>query len=415
LEPLKGQYNMTYLKLIKGVVDNLGAKGIFTILDPHQDVFNRKFCGEGVPDWAVFNQAITPQFPFPFAAPYPVDSHGYPNLTDCYKINWAEYYFSAQVSEAFQNLYDDVNGIQKSFANFLKIVASQFNMTDSVLGYELMNEPWAGDIYRHPTLILPEEADRRNLEPMYRNLHAVIRQVDDNHILFFENTVNDIQGINGFSAGPGGKSYNNRQAYSYHVYCYPDDPEGNPRNIVECDAIDDFLYATDMDNLKRLGCGGMLTEFGAMANATVAIESLTAMTSIADANLQSWCYWQFKFFNDITTQGPGESFYIGDSLETTKVKALSRTYAQAVAGIPSEMFFDSTTSYFKLVFQQDTTIAAPTVIFLNQQFYYPNGFTVTITPSSAANWQQVEKNYIQVLSLPETTNRQTVQVVILAK
>jgi hypothetical protein len=42
---------------------------------------------------------------------------------------------------------------------------------------------------------------------------------------------------------------------------------------------------------------------------------------------------QFKIFNDITTQGPGESFYIGDSLETTKVKTLSRTYAQAVAGV----------------------------------------------------------------------------------
>jgi hypothetical protein len=58
-------------------------------------------------------------------------------------------------------------------------------------------------------------------------LHSVIRQVDDNHIIFFENTINDIQGINGFSAGPGGKSYNNRQAFSYHVYCYPRDPVKN--------------------------------------------------------------------------------------------------------------------------------------------------------------------------------------------
>lgn len=27
--------------------------GIYTLLDMHQDVFSGKFCGEGVPDWAV--------------------------------------------------------------------------------------------------------------------------------------------------------------------------------------------------------------------------------------------------------------------------------------------------------------------------------------------------------------------------
>jgi hypothetical protein len=26
-----------------------------------------------------------------------------------------------------------------------------------VLGYELINEPWAGDIYRHPDQLLPGE------------------------------------------------------------------------------------------------------------------------------------------------------------------------------------------------------------------------------------------------------------------
>jgi hypothetical protein len=53
-------------------------------------------------------------------------------------------------------------------------------------------------------------------------------------------------------------------------------------------------------------------------------------------------------------QGPAESFYDGDQLEMHKVKALSRTYAQAVSGQPVEMFFDSETTQFQLIFIANT-------------------------------------------------------------
>ena len=31
-----------------------GQYGIYSLLDCHQDVLSEKFCGEGVPDWAVY-------------------------------------------------------------------------------------------------------------------------------------------------------------------------------------------------------------------------------------------------------------------------------------------------------------------------------------------------------------------------
>jgi len=309
---------------------------------------------------------------------------------------FAEYYLSQQVGNAFQNFYDNTTGSQNHFVGFWQQVAGYFKNTDTVLGYELINEPWAGDIFRYPSLLLPKEADRRNLAPLYKKLHQNIRPIDDQHILFFEQALTDIIGTNGFDEGPGGPTYNDRQVYSYHLYCAPVDQNGNPRNIIECDAIDDLSFVTDMLNLKRIGCGGMLTEFGAMANATVSIESISALTSVADANLQSWSYWQFKLFNDLTTAGPGESFYENGELEKNKVKALSRTYAQAIAGIPSLMSFEPSDSSFRLVYLIDPTAKAPTEIYLNEEYYYPNGFTVTITPSNAAVWKQVAKNHIEV-------------------
>lgn len=51
---------------------------------------------------------------------------------------------------------------------------------------------------------------------------------------------------------------------------------------------------------------------------------------------KGWSYWQFKKFQDITTAtspATTESFYTEDGeLEINKVRALSRSYAQAIAG-----------------------------------------------------------------------------------
>jgi hypothetical protein len=73
------------------------------------------------------------------------------------------------------------------------------------------------------------------------------------------------------------------------------------------------------------------------------------------------------------------------------VKALSRTYAQAIAGvlfqisnsniqIPMEMVFNPDNSYFKLIYIINKKSGGPTEIYLNEALYYSNGFTVEIVP-----------------------------------
>ena len=42
-------YDMEYLDKVEEIINNLGEKGIYTMIDAHQDVFSRNFCGEGVP------------------------------------------------------------------------------------------------------------------------------------------------------------------------------------------------------------------------------------------------------------------------------------------------------------------------------------------------------------------------------
>ena len=61
------------------------------------------------------------------------------------------------------------------------------------------------------------------------------------------------------------------------------------------------------------------------------------------SGLQSWAYWSFKSFNDITTSGDpnAEGFFHADgSLQADKIQALVRPYSPAVAGVPVKLAFD---------------------------------------------------------------------------
>ena len=47
-------------------------------------------------------------------------------------------------------MYDNEAGIRDRMGLFWTRVAQRFAGNPYILGYELINEPWAGDIYGHP-------------------------------------------------------------------------------------------------------------------------------------------------------------------------------------------------------------------------------------------------------------------------
>lgn len=44
---MRGDYNRGYLDNIEVIVKALAAEDIFVVLDFHQDLLHRKYCGEG--------------------------------------------------------------------------------------------------------------------------------------------------------------------------------------------------------------------------------------------------------------------------------------------------------------------------------------------------------------------------------
>lgn len=92
---------------------------------------------------------------------------------------------------------------------------------------------------------------------------------------------------------------------------------------------------------------------------------------------RSWTYWQFKYFDDITTAaspGTTESFYdVHGNLQENKVKALARPYAYAICGRPVQEKFHGGIYYLSWVADRDC-FNKNTEIFLSTAFHFPIGY-----------------------------------------
>ena len=136
-----------------------------------QDVLTEVAEYAGIPAW--LSGKFRPpahRYPWPMA-----DTTGF--------STWACGYFTQEISNAFHQLYTEH---QAEFAEIWRQVALRFRGQPAVLGYELLNEPWTGDLYLDASLLLPGNAGFHLLEPFFNAASEAIRTVDDETIIFWE-------------------------------------------------------------------------------------------------------------------------------------------------------------------------------------------------------------------------------------
>ena len=112
-------YDQDYLNEIETLIDRLAQKGIYTIVDSHQDMFSRRICGEGVPtfyfpDWDSLDHECPwslgglSSWLMGFCKPFeewniPVDSEtGYPIPEECGKRSFIRLYAAPEVASVFE-------------------------------------------------------------------------------------------------------------------------------------------------------------------------------------------------------------------------------------------------------------------------------------------------------------------------
>ena len=207
-------------------------------------------------------------------------------------------------------------------------------------------------------------SDRKTLLPLYNTILPAIRAADPNGIVFFEPVVmneykEDGTGqLSDFPAGGIGSPQEapTKQSFAYHLYCAPSNDTNRVGWKVLCDFVVGAGWRAVRGNLKRLGLAGFMTEFGAVGQDTPSLAAVTKVLDSADAALQSWAYWTYKSYDDITTQNRFTETFFTESgdLQMDKLRALSRPYAQMVAGIPRTMVWDRKAGTFVLTYTTET-------------------------------------------------------------
>ena len=128
-----------------------------------------------MPIWAI-PEEIYKDFPRPLSVKkFEFDANGYPHWQDCGKHAWAEYYFSDSVAKGFGSLWTNRHGLRDLFVKYWMKVAETFKGDEFVIAYELINEPWAGDQYINPLVMVPGLSEVIDMQHAYDIISAKIR------------------------------------------------------------------------------------------------------------------------------------------------------------------------------------------------------------------------------------------------
>ncbi len=386
LEPEPGVYNETYLKEIDQRIQWAADNGLFVVLDMHQDLFSVKYA-DGAPEWATLDEGK-------------VHTKG---------DVWSDaYLMSEAVQTAFDNFWDnkvapDGIGVQDHYASMWKHIAKRYANNPTVIGYDIMNEPFAGSsalqampamltaygelVYATTGKILSEEEllsiwgnvnkrtealkalstresyshvidalegvnaefEKNHLQPMYQKVANAIREVDTTHVLFLEHSYFSNMGVKSSIERVGLKdgSMDKLVAYAPHGYDMVTDTEEASSSSSE---RVEFIYDRIKQKGQQLKMPVWLGEWGAYYSHGEGIVSVARnAVHLIESNLFGNAYWSYD---------PGT-----EKLAYFK-KALLRPYPAYTCGELLNYQYNHESGQLLVDWDEATSTKASTVIFV---------------------------------------------------
>lgn len=362
LEPEPGVYDEAYLDALAERVRWLSDAGVYVVLDMHQDIYGPAVGGNGAPPWATRTDGI-PSLPIPGP--------------------WLLQYLQPRVNRAFDHFWFDAD-LRGHYVAAWAHVAARFASTPNVLGYDLMNEPWAGTQQRY--------FEAGHLAQMYRDVIGGIREVDTDKWIWLEpRSVGVNQGLpSDLPRIDDPREGDDRIVYFPHLYT----PEIDITGRYDGDTSFFDLWATSRTReIARFDQPMLIGEFGLGWSMPGAQAWLREALKVADQTSSGWAYWSYE-----VDSGPDSwGLLTPAGEETPQVNELTRTYARAVAGHPESMSTDPETNVYTITFTE-TGVSAPTEIFVPAERHYPGGFEVKSSDPDGS-WTQSWDPARQILSV----------------
>jgi len=384
----------------------------------HQDLYSEQFCGEGMPEWTVepsgsFMHYPQPARPFPFQPRDKDPATGLPTRQACASIAgsdglaFAELYFAEDVSYAFQQLYQNATLVQAWSDAWVHVVQSfaSANLSNALLGVELLNEPFAGDIIHNPSLLNPGIADTQNLAPVYDALAAQIHQQSPETLIFFGGVTWGRWGT-GFVQAPNNEP--SKSALAFHYY--------KPLDNFRVPGAKEQFEMNHLDQ-ETIQVGGMVTEMFSPA----CDPDYDGTVKQADNWLQSYALWQYKTMCEETAAtlagvsqhaafgacktGGGCPFFdqAGNPLHAV-FEQTARPYSPATAGHLHWMRYHNASRVFEMKFNTGVSPSNVTTIFVSSVRVYSSGYDVALTPATVGTWKTISDTELEVHSILDNTN-----------
>jgi len=133
VEPVRGAIDQGYLDEVEAAVEAAAARGIYTVIDMHQDAYSATIFST---DPATCPPGTSPAKGWDGAPGWATLTDG---LSTC--LRGDDRNSSPAVERAWNNFYDNVDGIRDRFAASWAAVATRFAGRAEVAGYDVLNEP----------------------------------------------------------------------------------------------------------------------------------------------------------------------------------------------------------------------------------------------------------------------------------
>jgi endoglycosylceramidase len=300
-EPAAGQYDESYLDYVAGVADAAWARGLFVIVDFHQDAYSRfalHGCGDGFPAWTL-PPGVAPAVPDNGAAcarwgPQMVSDPDLPGIWNAF--------------------YADTGGARTRYLALVGRVAARLASHPGVVGYDLLNEP-GGD-------------EKSQIGPLYADAAAAIRAADPTAILFVSPAAITSAGIASQLDRPNFAGF----AYAPHYY----DP--GVFLVGAWNGGDEEKPVAQMAaQAAAWGVPLFVGEFGAPPATDQVDGYLSALWARLDEQLASGAQWAYTpGWSDAAKDGWNtEDFSIVDGQGMPRANFRARPHPQRIAGTPT--------------------------------------------------------------------------------
>jgi endoglycosylceramidase len=330
LEPERLMFDQVYVGRYHAMVEAAAARGLRVIVDFHQDVFARPYCGDGFPLWTL-----------PQPVPDPPE--------DC--TDWFMGYFSDDnVRGAFDRFWSNQDGIRDAFEDMWRYMAGQLWSQEGVIGFEVINEPAAGTA--------DEDAWAATVLPLfYTELAAVIREVAPGAPVFFDSTgVSSVTATIALELPEGGGL-----VFAPHYYDPTITVSGGWAGDDPTEAIGRWKAKAD-----EWGVPAILGEFGIQRTDDRAAEYIRLNFNAFDQLLMHATAWEYSRSAE-DWNNEGMSLVDAEGSEAPHAAEIVRAYPAAVAGTITSFEYSAGRRSGTLVYEAQagglTEIAVPARLF----------------------------------------------------